>query len=393
MPFSEVIGQKATRQHLVSMVQQNRVSHAMILLGPEGSGGLTIANAFAQYLMCEKVRNAGAPSLFDDEGAAPLPGDSCGQCASCVKSHAFIHPDINYSFPVITSEKIKKPKCSDFIQQWREFMKEKPQGNTYDWLQFIDAENKQGNITAAEVADIHHRMNLKSFENSYKILILWMPEMLGKEGNKLLKLLEEPPPDTLFILVAENENLILPTILSRTQLVKIHPLTRLDIESTLELRHGVAPTKAGQIAAVSNGNFREALIHLGNSEDDWEKLLREWMNSILKTGPVAQLKWVEEIAKTGRENQKQFLRYFSQLIEMALRSAFIPPVSENMSREQDFANRLNKLCRLEQLEAINHELDLAIYHIERNANAKILFHALTIRLYYIISNKTVILVN
>jgi DNA polymerase-3 subunit delta' len=294
---------------------------------------------------------------------------------------------------VITSDKLKKPKSSDFIGPFRQFMQEQPFGNNYDWLQFIDAENKQGNITAAEVEDINHKMNLKSFENAYKILIIWMPEFLGKEGNKLLKLIEEPPPDTIFILVAENESLVLPTILSRTQLVRLHPLTRLDIESTLELKHGVAIKKAQQIAAVSNGNLREALIHLGNSEDDWENLLRDWMNSIIKTGPVAQLKWVEEIAKTGRENQKQFLRYFSQLIELALRSCFIQPAAEQISREQDFANRLNKLCGLEQLEAINRELDRAVYHIERNANAKILFHALTIRLYHIISNKSVILMN
>lgn len=393
MPFSAFIGHKELKQHLISIVQQKRVSHALLFLGPEGSGGLVAANAFAQYMMCEKVRNAGAPSLFDTGGSGELPADSCGQCASCVKSYAYIHPDIHYSFPVITSDKLKKPKSSDFIAPFRQFMQEQPFGNNYDWLQFIDAENKQGNITAAEVEDINHKMNLKSFENAYKILIIWMPELLGLQGNKLLKLIEEPPPDTIFILVAENESLVLPTILSRTQLVRLHPLTRLDIESTLELKHGVAMKKAQQIAAVSNGNMREAIIHLGNSEDDWENLLRDWMNSIIKTGPVAQLKWVEEIAKTGRENQKQFLRYFSQLIELALRSCFIQPAAEQASREQDFANRLNKLCGLEQLEAINRELDQAVYHIERNANAKILFHALTIRLYHIISNKSVILMN
>ena len=392
MPFSAVIGQKDTIQQLLSMVQQNRVSHALLFLASEGSGGLIMANAFAQYLMCEKVRQAGAPSLFGDAVETAVPTDSCGQCATCVKSHAYIHPDIHYSFPVITSEKLKKPKCSDYVVSWRQFMQEQPHGNTYDWLQFIDAENKQGNITAAEVEDINRKMNLKSFENSFKILIMWMPEFLGEQGNKLLKLIEEPPPDTIFILVAENGGAVLPTIISRTQLVRLHPLSRLDIESALELQQGVALKKARQVAAVSNGNYREALLHLGNSEDDWEKMLRDWMNSIIKTGPVAQLKWVEDIAKTGRENQKQFLRYFSQLIELALRSQFLPPLAESSSREQDFADRLNKLCSIEQLEAISHELDQSVYHIERNANAKILFLSLTIRLYHIISNKSVILV-
>ena len=265
----------------------------------------------------------------------------------------------------------------------------------YDWLQFIDAENKQGNITAHECNDINRKLSLKSFESEYKILIMWMPEFLGKEGNKLLKLIEEPPPNTLFIFVAENENQILPTIISRTQLVKIPSLTNLEVEAALELRAGVPIEKAQQIAAVSEGNYREALQLVQNAEDDWQLLLREWLNAIIKTGPLAQVKWIDETAKLGREKQKQFLKYFIHLLEQAIRLRVIS--TENgkpkTGNETDFALRLNKLCAIGQQEAIINELDKASYYIERNANAKMLFHALSIRLYHIINNKSLILVN
>ena len=235
-------------------------------------------------------------------------------------------------------------------------------------------------------------MNLKSFESEYKILIMWMPELLGKEGNKLLKLIEEPPPDTLFILVAENDSLILPTILSRTQLIKIPPLSTQDIESALELRQSISMQKAQQVAAISGGNYHEALQQLQHAEDDWEVFLRDWLNSIVKTGPAAQVKWIEEISKIGREKQKQFLKYFVHILEIATRLRVIPPAPGQEDRADiAFALKFNKLCDLNQQEAIIHELDQAAYYIERNANAKILFHALTIKLYHIISNKSVIL--
>ena len=224
---------------------------------------------------------------------------------------------------------------------------------------------------------------------------MWLPEFLGKEGNKLLKLIEEPPPNTLFIFVAENEGLILPTILSRTQLVKIPQLSNLEVEAALELKQGVNSNKAGQIAALAEGNYREALQLLQHAEDDWQAMLREWLNAILKTGPVAQVKWIDETAKLGREKQKQFLKYFIHLLEMAVRLRAISAANEQLTtnNDHDFAIRLNKICSIGQQEAIINELDKASYYIERNANAKMLFHALSIKLYHIISNKSVILIS
>jgi DNA polymerase-3 subunit delta' len=401
MQFKEIIGQNATKKQLVEMVQHNRLSHALLFLGKEGNGSLQLAIALAQYLTCESV-NSKAKSqnskvlLFEGERTthdSQLTTDSCGNCFSCIKAQQLIHPDIHFSYPVVTKKPGSPPISTDYISEWREFIKISPYGNAYDWLQFIGAENKQGNITAQECNDIIRQLNLKSFESEYKIVIMWMPEYLGNEGNKLLKLIEEPPPNTLFILVAENESLILPTIVSRCQLIKIPALEIKEIEEALISRNNTNPETARQAASVSEGNYREALQLVQHAEEDWQALLREWLNAILKTGPVAQTKWVEEISRLGREKQKQFLRYFNHLLEQAIRYKLMGENIYLPENEIDFANRLNRIASIAQQQAVIEELDRATYYIERNANAKILFHALTIKLYHIIQDKIVFLIN
>ena len=381
MSFAKVIGQSPVKQTLVEMVQSNRLSHALLFLGHEGSGALPMSLAFAQYIVCEKA----APVFLSD---------ACGVCPSCVKASQLIHPDIHYCYPVIPKKAGDKPVSADYSSEWREFIGQYPYGNAYDWLQFIGAENKQGNITAQECNDIIHKLSLKSFESGYKILILWMPEYLGNEGNKLLKLIEEPPPDTLFLLVAENESLILPTILSRTQLVKIPLPETADIEKALETRVKLSAEQARQIAVLCEGNYHEALQLIRHADDDWQGVLREWLNAILKTGPVAQVKWIEEISKSGRERQKQFLRYFNHLLEQAVRLRYIDPAQLPIpDGEKDIALRLNKIADIGQQRAIITELDNAAYYIERNAHAKMLFHALTIKLYHILAERKLALVS
>ncbi len=403
--FEKIIGQKEIKDQLIQMVQHNRLSHALLFLGKEGSGALPSALAFAQYIVCEKVngkiKNIPGASLFGDtlpsEGQPPITVDSCGVCSACIKASQLIHPDIHFAYPVIPKKPGDKPISTDYVTEWRKFVSNHPYGNVYDWLQFIGAENKQGNITSEECNDITRKISLKSFESEYKILIIWMPEYLTKNGNKLLKLIEEPPPNTLFLLVAENEDLILPTILSRTQLVKIPALTNLEVESALALQSAVPVEKARQIAALSEGNYREALQLLQNAEDDWQANLREWLNLIARKNFAGQVKWIDEMSKQGREKQKQFLKYFTHLLEQAIRLSVVEEkateafsIAEN---EKDFAFRLNKLCNINQQEAIVHELDKAGYYIERNANGKMLFHALSIKLYHIITNNSLILMN
>lgn len=398
MQFKDVIGQQELRRELPELMQENRLAHALLFLGKEGAGALPMALAFSQFVVCEKVNRhrAGAdqagPSLFGEEALPQqeFPADACGVCPACVKASQYIHPDIHFSYPVVTKKPGSPPISTDYIVEWREFIKLYPYGNVYDWLQFIGAENKQGNITAHECNDIIRKLNLKSFESEYKILVMWLPEYLGHEGNKLLKLIEEPPANTLFILVAENESLILPTILSRCQLVKIPMLEDADIEAALVSRNKTEAATARQVASVSEGNYREALQMVQHADEDWQSLLRDWLNAIMKTGPITQVKWVDEISKMGREKQKQFLRYFNHLLEQSIRLRLMPlPPAEG--RERDFAERLNKIAGIEQQQAIIEELDRAAYYIERNANAKMLFQALTIKLYHIIQDKIVLL--
>src|SRR4249919_3086014 len=375
------------------MIQHNRLSHALLFLGKEGSGALPLAVAFAQYIVSlPPAANKQSADLFgtpSNESSFIHP-DKINSQPSWQRANELIHPDLHFSYPVIPRKPGDKPISTDYITEWREFFKTNPYGNVYDWLQFIGAENKQGNITAQECNDIIRQLNLKSFESEYKILILWMPEYLGAEGNKLLKLIEEPPPNNLFILVAENETLLLPTIVSRCQMIKIPMLETADIEAAL-IYNKIDPLKARQVAATAEGNYREALQLLQHAEEDWQGILRDWLNSIIKTGPIAQTKWVEETSRLGREKQKQFLRYFNHLLEQSIRSKIMGSNIHLPDNEKDFADRLNRLADISQQQAIIEELDRATYYIERNANAKILFHALTIKLYHIIQDKIVFL--
>ena len=368
------------------MVQDNRLSHALLFLSKEGSGGLAVAIAFAQYLVCEKVSNPqGAPSLFGDAEPAIVPDDACGICASCTKASALVHPDIHFSYPVIPRKAGDKPISTDYNSEWRNFIQNNIYGNAFEWLQSIGAENKQGNITSAECGDIIRKLNLKSFESGYKILILWMPEYLGNEGNKLLKLIEEPPANTLFLLVAEDESKIITTILSRTQLIKIPKLDTKDIADALVQNSGISSEAAYQAAAMADGNYREALQMLQHGDSDWQEIIRNWLNAMLRTGPSEQVKWSNDISTIGREKQKQLLRYFNHLLEQSMRLSIIGKEHLNIpEKELDFAVRLNKLCSIGQQKAIVEEIDQASYYIERNANAKMLFTALTIKIYHII---------
>jgi DNA polymerase-3 subunit delta' len=377
MHYHQVIGQEALQRRLTELVQQNRLSHALLFLSKEGTGALPLAMSFAQYLVCETVAQQG--------GTAP-----CGTCPACHKATKLIHPDIHYSYPTVTKKSGEKPIATDFITEWRTFIELHPYGNLFDWIEMIKSkENSQGKITSEECNDINRKLSLKSFESRWKILILWLPELMGNEGNKLLKLIEEPPADTLIMLVSENESQLLPTIVSRCQLIKVPLLDTAQIEKALIERNNTPTSLAVQVAPLCEGNYREALQLVQHAEEDWQVLVRDWLNAIIKTGPVAQTKWVEEISRLGREKQKQFLRYFIHLLEQAVQVRMQGGQYRISEKEKDFADRLNSIAAIEQQEAMVNELDQAHYQIERNANAKILFHALTIRLYHIIADKFV----
>ena len=395
MQFKDIVGQQSIKQHLIEMVEQNRLSHALLFLGKEGSGALPLALAFAQFVVCQPAASPVVEDLFGGMSALEtkpsyISPEALTTLESFNRAENLVHPDLHFTYPVVPRKSGDKPKSSDYGAEWREFVKTSPYSNAYDWLQFIGAENKQGNITADECNDIMRQLSLKSFESAYKVLVLWMPEYLGKEGNKLLKLIEEPPANTLFILVAQDEENILTTILSRCQLVKIPRLEINEIEEALITRANVSPEIAAQVAAISDGNYREALQLLQHNDEDWQSLLKEWLNSTLRGGPIKQVKFAEDISKQGREKQKQFLRYFNHLIGQSIRIKVLGPNAFAIAEaEREFAQRLNKIASVSQQQAILEELDKASYYIERNANGKMLFLALTIKMYHIIQNKVV----
>jgi len=410
MQFKDVIAHREVKAQLKYLVQKNRLSHSLLFLGREGCGALPLAIAFAQYILCENVnpnlKKEQVASLFkiDEPGEASFDlEDSCGFCPSCIKAAQLIHPDLHFSYPALKrNTNHDRVLSTDFITEWREFIQQTPYYNVADWINFLKENskienpvNKQGNITVFECDDISHKLSLKSFESSYKILIMWMPEYLGNSGNKLLKLIEEPPPDTIFIFVAEDENAILPTILSRTQLIKVPSLSGSEIKNDLIEKYRVAPEKAAEVAAVADGNFREALLLLQNSDEGLLASIKEWLNVTLKNNITSQIKWIDDVNKKGREKQKQLLKYFVHLIEQSIRARYLNEnnLSSIPEAEMDFALKLNKICRIESQEAMINELDKSIYHIERNAHAKMLFHALTIRFLHIIRDNSLILVN
>lgn len=383
------------------MVQQNRLSHALMILGPEGSGTLPIAIGFGQYVVSypqQKKTPAIVADLFGGMSALPVDEESSTPDFPGFDNKALdlVHPDLHFSYPVIKKDPNSNtpPVSAEFATEWRAFIKANPYGNLYDWLQFIKAENKQGNITARECNEIIHKLSLKPYESRYRVLIMWMPEMLGNEGNRLLKLIEEPPPDTLFIFVAEKEDRILPTILSRCQLVRVPPLPAEDIALALQEKQDLEAEKARQIALVSDGNYREAVELLQHHEENWNGLLRDWLNATLmraaagKNNYAALNKVVGDLSGLGREKQKQLLLYFLQLIEQSLRLKLVGGNYLNLpEQEAEFAQRLNKIAGPSTLGALAELLENAVYFVERNANAKLLFHSLCIKMRYIINDR------
>jgi len=372
MQFKHIVGQDAIKQRLITSVKENRVSHAQLFLGPGGSGSLPLAVAYAQYLSCE--------SRLED--------DSCGECASCRKYQKLMHPDLHFSYPFFA--KHKDDTAITFIEQWREAFSTNPYLSLDTWRDYLDAENKQANINIAECHQIIKKLSFKPFESAYKILILWLPEYLDKEGNALLKIIEEPQPNTLFILVAQNQDQILNTILSRTQLMKIPPLEFDEIKNYLVQQHNQTEDSAAEIAYLSNGSLTEALSMLKLDNKGYHTQFVQWLRLCFGNKGLEVMDFSEQIAKMGRENQKNFLRYgISFLRECCLLLSGAGSLVHLPAAELDTAGKMTKVMIVEEAQAIAAELEKAHYHVERNGNPKILFLDVSLQIIKILSFKTI----
>ncbi|MBN2666601.1 MAG: DNA polymerase III subunit delta [Bacteroidales bacterium] len=368
MKFSEIPGQRETIGRLISTVKSERVSHAQLLTGPEGCGNLALALAYAQYVSCENRSGV----------------DSCGTCKSCVKYEKMIHPDLHFVFPVI--KKDTDPVSDKFIDKWREYAAVSPYFSLTKWLHYIGAGNAQGLIFTSEAAEILRKLTLKSYESDFKVMIIWLPEKMHQvTANKLLKLIEEPPEKTLFLLVSDEPDKIVPTIISRCQLVRIPSFSPSDLSSYLIEKFRIHKGRADDIARVSNGNIIRAIELCENEDSSFQDLdrFRSLMRYVWKKDVLSLIAWSEELSAIGREPQKRFLTFslhlFRENLMMHLgqeKNGLVYLTGE----EEAFSVNFHPFINEENINTFVEEFSLAHSHIEANGNAKIVFLDLALRL-------------
>jgi DNA polymerase-3 subunit delta' len=359
MLFKEIIGQQTVKVRLTHSVKDGRISHAQLFLGPQGSGSLALAVAYAQYISCVNKQE----------------DDSCGQCSSCVKYNKLIHPDLHFVYPVALSKEVRV--STDKAKEWREAFLDNPYITLFNWFETLDAENKQAVIGVEESAEILRKLSLTTYEADYKIMIIWQAEkMHPAAANKLLKILEEPPDKTLFLLICENEDQLLRTIVSRTQLIKIPKIDENDLIKTLVERHALSPETAENIAHLADGNYAEALSLINVNENAGQNLasFQKLMRASVKFDPKAVMTWIDEVSSAGRERQKNFLNYALHIIResLILNYGDISLVKLG-AEEKDFVKKFSPFIHTNNIERFIEELNRAYFHMERNANAKILF--------------------
>lgn len=362
------MAQQQTKALLQKLSEDGRVPHALLLLGNTGAGSLELGLWLARFLMCE----------------TPVDHEPCGHCSACRKSHQHIHPDIHFSYPTIGTNAVS----TDFIKEWRSAITDNPYMDVNTWLQRIGAENKQGNINKEECNAIIKKLSLRAFEGKYKILLMWRPEFLGKESNRLLKLIEEPPEQTQFIFIAEKTEDILPTVLSRCQIVKISPLTDDEVSTTIQQRRSMSTDRARQIAFLADGDLRQALQLADNEANDDSAFMLDWLRKCWRGNGPELVGWTEQFAKMGRENQKQFIQYCLHFLRELLALVVTGNTTLRLpDNELATAQNMAKVLDVEKIGSIVALLNDNAYYIERNANPKILFLDASIRIHEIMKNQ------
>jgi len=375
MLFKDISGNAVIKHKLIETVKVNRISHAQLFLGQEGCGKLALAIAYAQYISCKNKK--------DD--------DACGTCSSCNKYNKLIHPDLHFVFPVTKSTKFTKPVSDDYLKQWREFVLKSNYHSYNDWLEFIGSENAQGGIFTQESQEIIKKLNLKTFESEYKVMIIWMADKMNiSAANKLLKMIEEPPQKTLFILITENEGEILTTIRSRNQLIKISRLSDEEIIEALSQKFELSNEILKDISRIANGNMltaqrlaNDAMTDNNNGTSIYFDLFSNLMRNAYSVKIPELLLWIDEVAKLGRERQKFFLEYCQRMI----RENFVLNVAKEQSnqlvylanQELEFSKKFSLFIHKNNVFQLTEELNEAQNNIERNASDKICFLDLSLK--------------
>ena len=383
MLFREIIGQEETKQHLRQAVREGRIPHAQLFAGISGIGKLQLALAYAQYLNC--------PHRTEE--------DSCGVCPTCLQFENLQHPDLHFVFPIVGSDET----CDAFLDPWRTILLEKRYFDLDDWHKALGVETKQSMIYEKESGEILRKLSLKPYGNGYKVMVIWQPEkMNATTANKLLKLLEEPPAQTVFLLVSEHPENLLATIQSRVQTIRVPRLDAETIALAL-MQRGVGLAKAADIARIANGSYLAALKKCDESEENMQEL-RDFIALFRDAYTVGVLKdpqkkyeslkrlrqWSLDMAdsKVGRERQKHFLQYAQQQVrENYIRNVGQSELNYQMEAERDFSVRFAPFIHSGNVEQIMQQLDLAERQIEQNGNAKVIFFDLCLQMIVLIKKK------
>ncbi|HLN54207.1 MAG TPA: hypothetical protein VK212_10900 [Lentimicrobium sp.] len=368
MLFSDIPGQESVKQRLRKTVHEHRVSHAQLFFGPEGAAKLPMALAYAQYINCSNRTET----------------DSCGVCPSCLQFSKLAHPDLHFLYPIAGTKEIDgKPMSVMFLSHWRKLVAEKKGFFTLtDWYEQIGIENKQGLINTEDCNDLIRKLSYTSYESEYKVMIIWMVEKIHLQGaNKILKILEEPPDKTLFILITQQQEQILPTILSRTQLVKFPRYSDPEIESGLLTLTGCSQEEAKSAGFMAEGNMTEAItiINEGESHNELFLKFRDWMRICWKQDLKAAFEMADEIKGEGREYMKRFLQYALRIVRYCTLTNFnVAPFINIEGEEKKFVTDFSKFINPSNIHLFQQEFNDAIFHVERNANGSILFMDISI---------------
>jgi len=377
MFFKDIIGQKEIKQRLIQSVKDGYIPHARMISGPEGVGKMALALAYARYLSCTQRGEE----------------DACGVCPSCIKYNKLAHPDLHFVYPIVKNDKKKKEICDDYLKEWREFVLQSPYFNLNRWLDFIGADNSQGMIYAKESDEIIRKLNLKAYESEYKIMIVWLPEKMHEAcANKLLKMIEEPPSNTVFLLVSENPDRVIGTIQSRTQSLPVPPIDNKSMRiALLDLyaRHCEGEARSNDdrdienIIHLANGNYLKALEQMESNEENHQhfELFMSIMRNCWKKDVKNMRLEAENFAGLGREKQKSFLSYAGMMIrESFFFLLHLPEINYLNKEEARFTKNFSVFIKENNVIDLIDEFALAERHIESNVNPRTVFFDLSMKI-------------
>ena len=368
MRLEEIPGQIQIKEFFKKVISEERMPHALLLVGEDGCGPLALATGVATLLQCKN------PSDFK----------ACGECSSCIKTNQYIHPDVHYAFPVVKLDKIKREDTTslNFLPQWRSFLSSSIFGDLNDWLSHIDALDKGPNMNVTECNNIIKNLSLKTYEGQYKIQIIWYAELLGKEGNRLLKLIEEPSPDSIIILTCNNRNAILNTIRSRCQIINVPPIDDDSIGAYLEQKFEITGDQANEIKYLSNGNLRTAAQIASQNQMNYSEDMLNWFRYAYKADPEELNNWVSYLSGMSKQDLKNFMKYTLHFLREYLLGINVKETSSlRLSQEEkNVILKMQKIINRPKTEMLSNLFSKNIAYINRNLSIKIMIMNMTLEI-------------